>query len=164
MKKNIIVTTISFAALLFVLALFGSVKAQEETNKTLTLFVEEGCPYCEETEKFINENGLGQNIDIKDVRGSSENAELYTQISDDAGIPLNERGVPMLYDGETTYTSADQIISYLGEKYNVSTEGYLDGSDSNEDNSSSKYVVLSILGVGVLISLGYIILSMRKSK
>ena len=165
MKKLLFLLAIILSCLLSVLVSRSNLVLAQENEEKLLLFVEEGCPYCQLTEKFIDEKGISENIDIKDVRENAENANLYTSISDEAGIPVNDRGVPMLYDGGETYTSADEIITYLAGKYDLSTEGYIDANDDNETGESvNKNVIFAILGVGIVLSVGYLLLSMKDKK
>lgn len=182
--KSKLLTKIIFIS--FLLLLIGGVlplyvHAQEEdsnvveqpadessTEEKALLFVEEGCPYCRKVEEFITDKSLDTKVDIRDIRKDPANAALYNQKFDEAQVPLEQRGgVPVLFDGSQYFSGADEIIRYLGTKYQVPYEDYL--SDSEEanndgDDSHSNRVVFGILAIGLLVAGGVIVLSNKRGR
>lgn len=153
--------------LFFMLFSVTNIYAQNEQGQSvekMNLYVQETCGYCEEVKKFINEKNLAENFNIIDIQADPENAAKFNDAAEKAGIPINDRGVPLLEDGDNVINSADQVLSYIGEKLNVSTEGYLEQEDPEEQQEEAKSVsvVLTILGVGILISVGVIMLTKDK--
>lgn len=144
------------------------VKAQEVSAPAdpgeLILFVREGCEYCALTEKFIEEKGLTDKISIKDVNEDPANAAEYNTYADEAGIPIDDRGVPMLYDNGEVMESADKIIIRLGEKFEVSTEGYLPDMKPSGNGEVSPAVLIVIFGIAAVVIAGFLFLSNKKDK
>jgi glutaredoxin len=139
----------------------------EEETSLMTLFVEEGCPYCEIVEEFISKNNLEDEVDIKDIRADTATAALYNEMFDELGVPLEDRGgVPVLFDGSEYFDGADKIITHLGEVFDISVDDYLLNPKKEEDNEeeSSNNVVLAILGVGLLASVVFLFISGKKKK
>jgi len=184
MSKYPFLSKLAFALLFIVFGYLFMVEAsaQEETpegaeeeieiqsvEQELILFVEEGCPYCDLVKEFMSENLLEDKIDVRDVRADPENAALYEELFEKAGVPIQERGsVPVLFDAEDHFDGASEIITHLGEKFGIEVDDFLPNNDDTEngedENSRSMQVVLSILGVGVVISIGYLIISKRQEK
>ncbi|MDD3647219.1 MAG: glutaredoxin domain-containing protein [Candidatus Dojkabacteria bacterium] len=145
-------------------------KAQASTT-TITsdpgeviLFVREGCQYCSLTETFIEEQGLADKLIIKDVNADPANAAEYNKYAEEAGIPVDQRGVPMLYDNGEVVESADNILNRLGEKFGVSTEGYFPDADVSGEGEISSTVLIAIFGVAVIMIAGFIYISNKKDK
>ncbi|MBN2015251.1 glutathione S-transferase N-terminal domain-containing protein [Candidatus Dojkabacteria bacterium] len=161
--KTGLITKISLFITVLLSLLFAPMGVLAEgENESVVLFVEEGCPYCEKVKGFISDKGL-EGIEILDIREDPSNADYYSKVCDEAGIDILERGVPLLYDSGQIINSADQIISYLGEKYNVSTEGYEFENDDTAKNRSVK-IVLLILGLGLGVSVLFLLLARKKDK
>jgi len=158
MKSINIVKIIFGVFLILLLCSPRSIYAQESENN-LVLFVEEGCPYCAKVKDFIEKNNLLE-IQILDIREDPQNAEFYNSVCDKAGIDLYDRGVPLFYDNGNTVLDANEIIKYLGNKYNISVEE--EEQDTNSESKKSKRVVLIILGLGLGFSLLFILLSKKK--
>jgi len=132
----------------------GKIEAQD--NFQLVLFVEEGCPYCDKTKTFIDENSI-TDIEYIDIREDSQNADFYNTVCDNAGISLYDRGVPMLYDNGEVITSADKIIQYIADKYEIEVS-----DDPLENDNGSNRIVLIILGFGFLASMLFLVLNKNK--
>jgi len=164
-------------ALLFgaIVVPYWHVSRAEEVNlvqeeEELLLFVEEGCPHCRKVEEFITENSLDDKVDIRDIRADSGDAALYNEMCDEAGIPLTERGFPLLFEGESFYQGSEEIIKHFGGKFAIPVDDYIDDTqDSDQENSEeidnySDNVVIAILGIGVLISLIFLFLYSKGKK
>jgi glutaredoxin len=141
-------------------------EAEEEVGSSgvdtsgLILFVREGCPHCANVEKFLDDNGLTSEVQILDVEADPANAALYTQLSNDAGMSLEEQGgVPLLFDDGEAVTSADVIIEHLGAKFDVETTGY-----GYDEEKKSNTFILVIFGIGISVSVLYFVLSRKREK
>lgn len=152
------------------LILFGmflplSVSAEGVTTESeVIIFVREGCQYCAQVEAFLEDKGVIDQVIIKDINEDPENAAQYNQVADEAGIPVNERGIPLLYvDGEVI-SSADIIITRLGEIFQVPIEGYLPEETQSDGSEASPAVIISIFGVGVVAIVGVLLLTKEKKK
>lgn len=152
---RILFISLSTIGLLGILGLLGSVSADGEDSK-LVLFVETGCPHCEEVESFIAENNLAGNVDVRDIRESPDFAKQYEEMNDNVGINLQDRSVPMLFDGEIYKVGDSPIIEYLGEKYGIEVRG--------ESVHSKSSIVLFILGTGIVLAGAALLISSRKSE
>lgn len=139
-----------------------------ESEDNIILFVEEGCPHCSKVENFLSENSLEEKIETVDIRADPANAALYTQMCEDAGIALEDRGFPLLFDGEEHFSGSYEIITHLGEKFGVEVGDYLNennGEDGEEDlNERSTRIVLIILGFGVFISVAFLALHSKRKR
>lgn len=160
MKTNYLLTFIIPITILLGLFVPIMVSAQEDEDAKPILFVEDGCPYCEVAKKFLEENGIDERVDTIDIREDPQNAAFYSQICENAGISLYDRGVPMLFDNEEVITSADKIIDHLGNKFDIPTDDYK--IDSGSDRSDK--IIFLILGLGVGISVLFLILSNKSKK
>lgn len=156
MKCIKLITIFSFI-LITNFAITKEIKAQDNMESQLVLFVEEGCPYCEKAKTFVDENGI-TDINFLDIREDTQNADFYNTVCDNAGISLYDRGVPMLYDNGEVITSADKIITYIGEKYEVEVS---DDPLATNGNHSNRMVFI-ILGFGLLASLLFLVLNRNK--
>ena len=160
MKTNYLLIIIILITILSGLFVPTMASAQEDEETKPILFVEEGCPHCETTKKFLEENGIDEKVDVIDIREDPQNAAFYSQICENAGISLYDRVVPMLFDNEETITSADKIIDYLGKKFDISTDDYKIDSGSDRSNK----IIFLILGLGAGISVLFLLLSNKSKK
>jgi glutaredoxin len=89
----------------------------------LILYVQQGCPHCEEVELFIEKYGLEEHFVIKDLSLEPEASEEYTELLDTLEVPLGERGVPLLvYDDDQWMTGDTPIISFIKERFDIREE------------------------------------------
>ncbi len=156
MKFIKFITIFSFV-LIGCISIFKKVEAQGDLTSQSILFVEDGCPYCDKTKTFIDENGI-DDIEFLDIREDPQNADFYNTVCDNAGISLYDRGVPMFYDNGEVITSADKIITYIGEKYGIEVSD--DPLSTNENHSNR--IVFIILGFGLISSLLFLVLNRNK--
>lgn len=150
MKKRFLLTIFLLITLSFIPS---KIIAQEENAGDLVLYVSEGCPHCANVENFIEENNLTGEIEVKDMSADHEAAAEYNLKCDKAGIALDERGVPLLFDGEEYIDGDSPIIAYLSGKFNISVD-----DDTDEGN---KRAVLLILGMGVMLAIGSLFLTKK---
>lgn len=97
----------------------GVSSVNEETGK-LILFVGDGCPHCENVEKYMEENGTAEKLDIetKEVYYNRENQKLLQEKAGQCGINTSQIGVPLLWDenGKKCMSGDADIINFLKEK------------------------------------------------
>lgn len=80
------------------------------------------CPHCKNVEKYFNENKVQEKIkiDMREVYGSKENAQLMTEkqnlckdLSED-----DKGGVPFLYTPEKCVVGDQPIIDFFNDQIN----------------------------------------------
>ena len=102
------------------------VLAKQESGNCL--FFSKGCPHCAKVKKYFQENGILEkyNIEERNINGDTKCAQEFNKICQDKGIPLNERGVPMLYFEGQCLIGDKPIIDFFENKKlfsNPSQEG-----------------------------------------
>lgn len=152
-RKKIYISFLAFIALFVFFPI--SAYAQENDQKPM-LFVEEGCPHCRNVEEFLVNNSLETEVEIFDTRANPENAALYTEKVSQAGIPIQEQGVPTLFNGDEYRIGDTPIINYLSDMFGIAIE-------DTPDDSPNNVVVLGILGGGVLVSVVFLFITRKKS-
>jgi glutaredoxin len=162
LPKIVLFFLVLFLGLVFPVRIYAEAVVEEESTDELILFVGDGCPYCAKVEEFIENNNLEGQIEILNVRADPANSVLYSQMSEIAGIPLEQRGVPLLFSNGEAIQSADKILEYIGEKFGVSTEGYNFNNSDGDEKEISPTVLLIILGGGILGSVLFLLFSRRK--
>jgi len=90
-----------------------------DTNGII-LFYGTGCPHCANVDKYIEENKMKDKVQFteEEVFFNKCNAKLLEQLAVRCGLPINEIGVPFLWDGvSSACVSGDQdIINYFKAK------------------------------------------------
>ncbi|MCK4592020.1 cytochrome c biogenesis protein [Candidatus Parcubacteria bacterium] len=92
-------------ALFFALAAFLVIGVGQTDSAELAapsqnyLFFSTGCAHCGKVDEYFQKNNILEqyNIEKKNINGDAESAQKFNKICQDKGIPLNKRGVPMLY-------------------------------------------------------------------
>lgn len=126
MKNKIIVPTILFIVVL----VFSSVVLWQAKNKNqpekkfsdsqITLFYGDGCPHCEIVDKYILENKVEEKVsfDKKEVYNNQENQRELIEKARICNIPVNNIGVPFLWDGQNCLIGDQDIINFFKLKTN----------------------------------------------
>lgn len=112
-KKNII---LFFAVLAFLVISIGQTEISAQTNSSEnSLFYGNGCAHCAKVEKYFQENGILEkyNIERKNISGNPEFAQEFNEICQSKNIPLDERGIPMLYFEKQCLMGDEPIISFF---------------------------------------------------
>jgi len=138
--KKLLTVILPVAFLVF--GLFSSVWAQEE----IKIFVGEGCLHCAKVEKYVSDNNLQNKLNIKfyEIYSNKENALLFNQICDQKGIPLTERGVPMLIKGDKYILGDRPIIEFLAQYDSQGDQGqFLD--ETTKQNKSNNRLTLPMV-------------------
>ncbi len=100
------------------------------------LFFGEGCPHCAKVSKYFQENGILEKYDIeeKNIHGDSECALEFNRICQNHGIPLKERGIPMLYFEGQCLMGDKPIIDFFE---NMEFQDLENNNSENEQNGNS---------------------------
>ena len=102
-----------FAA--FFLSMLFSVTLINTAFAEILLFVGEGCPHCENVEKYMQENNVLGRLPVRvyEVWNHPENQPLYLQKAKEVGY--TGQGMPLMVDG-THYEIGDYpIIGYFSD-------------------------------------------------
>lgn len=120
-------------------------------SQGLVLYVQEGCGHCAKVEAFIETNDLAGEIEIKDVSADPGASEEYTAFFDAAGVPLEERGVPLLVYGGSEYLTGDApIIDYLKEQFGIVDEKKTYSGSEIALLAGGTVFIGAILGYGIV--------------
>ena len=81
----------------------------------IILFYGIGCPHCAKVEEFIKENKVDEKISFqeKEVYFNKNNANELLEKAKKCGIPENEIGVPLLWDGSRCFVGEVEIINFF---------------------------------------------------
>jgi cytochrome c biogenesis protein CcdA len=101
--------TIFFTALFFLTTAIG-VFAKESSG--IYLFYGTGCPHCATVENYFEQENLLNKYPVEklEIYSNKNNAILYNSLLDELGIPLNERGVPLVVIGNKIIVGDRPII------------------------------------------------------
>ena len=109
-----------FIFLFTFLLLPSFVFAQTDDNDDI-LFYGDGCPHCAKVEKYLEKEGMTDNLIKKEIYQDRENAQEFNEICEEEGIEFMDRGVPFLFSQGECFIGDKEIIAYLGNK-NENTE------------------------------------------
>jgi len=84
----------------------------------IILFYGVGCTHCAKVEEFIKENKIEEKISFqkKEVYFNKKNANELAGKAKKCGLPTNEIGVPLLWDGSKCIVGDEDIINFFKEK------------------------------------------------
>ena len=88
-------------------------------------FYGNACPHCADVEKWMEENGIEEKIEIvkKEVYDNRANSLEMTEVAKSCGLPINSIGVPFLYTHESKcLIGSPDIINYLSDKADISAD------------------------------------------
>lgn len=142
-------------AMTFLLILPFIVNAKEKVN--IYFFKGNGCPHCEEAEKFFNsikgEYGKYYNLVDYETWYDTDNAELMKKVASKLGEEAN--GVPYIIIGKKTWNGYasnynDEITSTIKKEYNKSSKDRYDVMEEingkvKKSNPSSDIVAILII-------------------
>jgi len=82
------------------------------------LFYGTGCPHCEIVEKYLKDNKVEEKILIekKEVFYNKKNADEFNEKAEICGVPKEDRGVPLLWDGSKCIVGDPDIIAFFKSK------------------------------------------------
>lgn len=114
--KNIIFFLI--IAALAAMLIWAIAHKGSEPAGALSLYFRPECPHCQNVEKFISDNKLGEKYDIqmKNIDESGLYANELMARSQLCSISAESLGVPLLYDSGECYMGEDEIIDYFRKR------------------------------------------------
>lgn len=126
MKKNIFIFIgiIVLILVIFTFWVFSRSKNQckiiGDPNSQIVLYFRDDCPHCKKVEEFIKSNEADKKITFaqKEVGLCQSNAKDLLNKSQQCGIPQNQLGVPLLWDGSKCIEGDGDIISFFQQKLN----------------------------------------------
>lgn len=88
-----------------------------EFSEGMVLFYGDGCPHCENVEKYISDNGVKTKVSFeqKEVH-KGNNMEEISYRAEQCGIPSSSLAIPLFWDGSKCYMGDKDIINYFKEK------------------------------------------------
>jgi len=95
-------------------------------NQEPVLFYGNTCPHCKELEKWMEENGISEKLEIikKEVYENKDNAKELNQAALNCGLQIKNIGVPFLYTPENKcLIGTPDIMDYLMNKASLVSEG-----------------------------------------
>ncbi|MEA2098407.1 MAG: cytochrome c biogenesis protein CcdA [Patescibacteria group bacterium] len=121
-------------ALFFALVAF-LVIGTEQINNTVSassqnyLFFRTGCLHCGKVDIYFQKNNIFEQYNIeKKSTDDTKSAQKFNELCQNEGIPIIDRGVPMLYFEEQCIVGDKPIIDFFEE--------YTDNPNNNPDNDS----------------------------
>ncbi len=117
-------------AVFYLLVSVSSANAQNFSKK-IYFFYGIGCPHCGEVEAFFEKEDLYNKypVDKREIYFDRGNALLFSGLLDKLGVPVEQRGVPMVIMGERVLVGDRPII----ENFVDEAERYLqEGGDLDE--------------------------------
>ena len=123
-------------ALFFILAAFLIVGIKQADNIVSAssqnyLFFSTRCAHCDKVDAYFQKNNIFEQYNIeKKNTGNAKSAQEFNKICRDKGIPIDERGVPMLYFEGQCIMGDTSIINFF------------EGNTGNTNNNSSNNLPL----------------------
>jgi len=107
------------------------------------LFFGKGCLYCAKVEKYFRENDILEKygIEEKDIYDSNKCAQEFNEICQNEGIPLGDRGIPMLYFEGQCLMGDSEIINFFKENNPQNS-----GNSNSQKNQTAITVPIVISG------------------
>lgn len=89
-------------------------------NPVAILFYGNGCPHCEDVDKWITENNVTEKVkfDRLEVWYNKDNSKILSEKADSCELAENSVGVPFLYDIENNkcMSGTDKVIDFFKSK------------------------------------------------
>ncbi|MDK2949179.1 MAG: hypothetical protein PWQ56_344 [Patescibacteria group bacterium] len=121
MKNKVILATLLLIAFLsFVFFHFfkedNDSKSEIITEEDVILFYGDGCPACSALDQLMQEKGISEIYNHKEVYYNQENSNQLITKAKECGIDANLITIPFLYADGNCYTGVGPIINYFEEK------------------------------------------------
>ncbi|MBP7811517.1 MAG: hypothetical protein KA054_01590, partial [Candidatus Moranbacteria bacterium] len=106
-------------------------------SENMTLYWGDGCPHCENVEKFLEEKQVAGKVDFvqKEVWKDRANAREMDRRARNCGIPAKDVGVPFLFSDGQCFVGEPNVEKEFLRKASVS-EG--EASQIPAENSENK--------------------------
>jgi len=84
----------------------------------ITLFYGDGCPHCEDVERFNEENDIKNKVIFEELEvwKDKENAKLMNDAAKICELNLEKIGVPFLFADGKCYVGSPEVQNFFGEK------------------------------------------------
>ena len=95
------------------------IKDEIELNKDgITLFYGDGCPHCEDVERFNEENDIKSKVIFEELEvwKDKENAELMKDAAKICELDLEKIGVPFLFAKDKCYIGGPDVEEFFKEE------------------------------------------------
>jgi cytochrome c biogenesis protein CcdA/glutaredoxin len=126
--------------------------AEQESKNCL--FFSTGCAHCGKVDKYFQENNILEqyNIEEKNISGDAKCAQEFNVICQDNGIPLGERGIPMLYFEGQCLMGDTPIIDFFKNKEFQNPGKNNPGNEPNNDPERDQMAItIPIVISGALV-------------
>jgi len=117
-KRKFLILILIGVMILAGVSFFFPKNNQPNNSSSIILFYGTGCPHCAKVEEFIKENKIREKISFqeKEVYFNKNNANELAQKAKECGLPTDEIGVPLLWDGSKCFIGETEIINFFEEK------------------------------------------------
>lgn len=136
--------------LVLLLVIVSNVNAQEQANACF--FYGEGCPHCAKVEPFIEEFKIKNpniTIDTYEVYKDRENLLLMNSYYEKYKVPQHQRGVPVVFVGDTFLIGDYEILNKLDLTINESLCPQVEKTKADVGTLS----ILTIIGAALVDSI-----------
>lgn len=125
LKISLVLFLFSFVFVSFTLLLDKKNRLAETAKpaaatSSLTLFVGDGCPHCEEVEKYLADNKIAAKVPYsqKEIYNNEQNRNELLQVVKNCGLDESTVGIPFLKNGSECIEGTEQIINFFKAKAN----------------------------------------------
>lgn len=96
----------------------GEISQNNSSDKESIFFYGATCPHCRNVDKFLEENkGVEERFKFEKLEISNkDNAKRLMEKAEKCGLPTDNIGVPLFWDGEKCIVGDVDIISFLKSK------------------------------------------------
>ena len=96
---------------------------QQQQGSEIIYFYGEGCPHCANVDTFMQDNKIEDKVSFekKEVFNNATNAEELTRTAQQCGLPADQVGVPLLYDGSDSkcYVGDVDVINFFKQELGI---------------------------------------------
>ncbi len=93
-------------------------ESKELSREGITLFYGDGCPHCEDVEKYIEENNITNKVEFVslEIWENKSNAKIMEEAAIICELDLEKIGVPFLFDGSVCYVGGPDVQDFFKDK------------------------------------------------
>ena len=116
-KKSVIIAVLGLIFIAVIILLF--VNFRRPAAAQITLYYGDGCPHCQNVEKYLTDNKVADQIkfDRKEVFKDQNNAKEMEERAVSCGLTTDQGiGVPFLYDGKNCYVGDTDVINFFNSR------------------------------------------------
>lgn len=129
MKIKILIPSILFVFVVIIALIAFSKPAPNSENSAvfteestapsgIVLYYGIGCPFCEQIDAYIEEKGIDEVVTFehKEIYYDRDNASELALVASVCEPPLDNIGVPFLWDGENCFIGMPDIVNFFDQK------------------------------------------------